>query len=230
MALTKVLFREEGRLCFNDSATRLVADGPLAICVLMKTNFGALTPVDAGEGIILTPDAPQGDKIGGFVTNVSFWTGIPLIKSPVVAEIDSDCVTGFVLVLVLPCCSTEEFGVTTVLFSPMLVTLTGLFGVADIELLANEMEDKEGEDTQLEFSITCPKVHPTAGWCNVNFIFFSTAWVKSAGKAGMLTEAAVEGTNSGRDDCPVCGRPDTVVATDGRAEHDNAVVFGTRKV
>lgn len=102
----------------------------------------------------MTPDAPQGDKIGGFVTKVSFWTGVPLIKSPFVAELelDSYCITEFVLVLASPCCCMEEFGVMMVLFCPTLVTIAGLFGVADVELLADEMQDKG--HTWLVFSIT----------------------------------------------------------------------------
>lgn len=70
---------------------------------------------------------------------------------------------------------------------------------------------------------------PTAGCCTVNLTFFSTAWLKSTGKDGMLTEEAVGGVNPETHVCPKCGRPDVAVATDGRVEDGNAVVFGTKK-
>lgn len=63
----------------------------------------------------------------------------------------------------------------------------------------------------------------------MNLIFLSIPWVKSAGKAGMLTEQAFEGANAERDDCPIRGRPDMAVSTDGRVEHDKGVFFGTKK-
>lgn len=70
--LTYALFNGGGRVCFNDSATRVGVDVPLGTGALIKTNFWAETPVDVSAGVILIAVPLPEERIDGADTSISF--------------------------------------------------------------------------------------------------------------------------------------------------------------
>lgn len=70
--LTYVLFKGEGRVCFNGSATIVGVEVPLGIGALIKTNFWAETPVGVGAGVTLIAVLLPEERTDGADTSISF--------------------------------------------------------------------------------------------------------------------------------------------------------------